>query len=185
MTDEEVTVAEVVDEQHVCPECGEAFKRASGLATHRSSKHGVAGARQDRAASDAAPKRRKSVGRRDRREQQVKETIDEFVKFTNELRGRSSDEPDDLADLLRKDAAKIAYSLSWVAERLAPVGWFIDKTMGHGGVITIATGFSGLLRKGLHGWREMIAKRNEQSDIDALNDPLYADSREDGNTDGS
>jgi hypothetical protein len=53
---------------------------------------------------------------------------------------------DDLADILRGDADRIAGSLAWTAERFSPLGRLIDAALGHGGIVTIAQGFLGVGR---------------------------------------
>ena len=167
--------------EHNCPECGESFQTASGMATHRSIKHGVTGSsettKRRRSGGDGSPKRpgRPRGGRRERREQAVRETLQELAQFSEEMQGRGTASAETLAEVIKRDAPKIAVSLSWVGEKLTPVGFLIDRTMGHGGVITIARGFNGVIMHAVRQWRELLHRRAEQAELDLLNEQLNVD----------
>lgn len=174
------TAATVTDE-HACPECGRTFKTPGALGLHRKAVHGVESGRDrgernkgKRGKRDGSPRRTDQSGRerQSRRARQVRETLEELTTFSDELRGRNDDVPaQQLADVIRRDASKIADSLAWVAERLTPVGLLIDRTMGHGGIITIARGFTGVIGHGLRSWRQLLARR--QSELNVEREAIY------------
>lgn len=163
------------DEQDgpVCPECGESFTSALSLGAHRFHKHGIKGSKPKpqpgrkrgrprmAAAGDDAPE----SGRQARRRRAVKETLIELVSFTDEARGRADGEVDDLADVIRRDADKIANSVAWIAERFLPLGRAIDLLFGHGGALTVARGFLGVGTWSLGHWRALIQERQAQADL--------------------
>lgn len=185
--------AQVIEGQgHECPECGESFKSLPGLATHRKLKHGVESARgrgeRSRGSRDRSPRRSSGDGgeqRVQRRQRQVRETLEEFTELARELRGDTGEQPGSLAEVIRRDADKIATSLSWVAEKFTPIGFAIDKLTGHGGILTVARGFNGVIVHGLRSWRVMLARRaeaeqlaqmglyptGEEPDLDAADEP--------------
>lgn len=155
-------------ERHACPECGEEFSAKFRLGLHRSQKHGYVSPRrgEDRGrGGKRGPGRPKGSGagqsRQVRRKTAIKQTIDEILDFADDLRGRSTGELGDLADVLRRDADRIATSLSWAAERFNPLAFGIDKLAGHGGILTLAGGFSGVGRWVIKRWRSLVAERAE------------------------
>lgn len=156
---------------YVCPECGKTYTSQGGLRAHALTKHpgtsiSTRRAKKKEAGGDAAPRRGRSQGsgnRQERRRKAIRETIDELTEVTQELRGATGIEPEQLAEVLRRDADRIAVSLSWIAERVNPLGRLVDLTMGHGGVITIARGFNGVGLWFLRTWRKALAARAEQN----------------------
>jgi hypothetical protein len=175
MSDDELGDLPEVTE-HLCPECGKPFKSAAGLGTHRLHTHGVESPRT-KPDVDGAPKRRgrpkgssRGSVRRERREQAVKETLLELAQFSDEMQGRGQAAAETLAEVIKRDAGKIAISLSWVGEKLTPVGFLIDRTMGHGGVITIARGFNGVIMHAVRSWRELLQRRAAEAEFEQLNE---------------
>lgn len=151
----------------VCDECQKTFKNRRSLNEHKREYHRKDGRQprtHGRGSSEGSPRRGtpKSGNRQERRARQVRETLQELTAFSDELRGRSTEPAVDLADVIRRDAVRIAESISWVAERFNPLGTLIDWTTGHGGVITIARGFSGVGRWVTRRWRTMIADGEQQ-----------------------
>lgn len=159
-----------------CPECGKTFASKLALGAHRAQAHGVRGSsqrskrRQRNAAGDGE---RRPVGRprktaaadaeparQARRRKAVRETLTEIVSFTDEARGRGDDTGGgDLADVIRRDADKIANSIAWLAERFNPMGRLIDLAFGHGGIVTVGRGFLGVGTWTLSHWRQLIRER--------------------------
>jgi hypothetical protein len=168
------------DGQLSCPECGKPFTSPMQLGAHRSQAHGVKGGSRaaakrrgelppeeerrgpGRPRKDGSPARPRHGGgsRQERRRKAVQDTLIELVSFTDEARGRDTGPPVDLADVIRRDAAKIANSVAWLAERFNPLGRVIDLGFGHGGVITIARGFLGVGTWTLGHWRQLLEQRS-------------------------
>ena len=149
---------------HVCPECGEAFALAMQLGLHRRRAHGVEGKtpKKSRKSSTARPERSsRSESKHTARKRAVQETLTEFVNFTDEVRGRGDTAPGDLADVIRRDAPKIADSLAYAADKFNPIGWFVDTMLGHGGPVTFLRGFLGVGTWMAGHWRQMLADRPE------------------------
>lgn len=159
---------------YACPGCEKTYTSQGGLRAHLIShpSHGqMPSFRKERKeqkgkSGDASPRRGRVAGaaagsRQERRRKAVRETIEELTDLTIEVRRGSGQEPDNLADVLRRDADKIATSLSWIAERVNPLGRFIDLAMGHGGAFTIARGFNGVGIWFLRTWRQALARRAE------------------------
>jgi hypothetical protein len=155
---------------HVCPECGEEFSSPMRLGLHRYQKHGIRGRDAQRKAAGGGSRRSTSASRpgesrQAKRRRAVRETLLELTDFTDELRGRGRTEPVDLADVIRRDADKIADALAHAAERFNPLAFAIDKLAGHGGVITFARGFLGLGTWLARKWRQGLAAR-ERGDVE-------------------
>ena len=196
MTDEpDTTTAGVAEpdseeQRYVCPECGEGFRLAMRLGLHRKREHGVEGqsksSRQEREQrrrgglksgkprAEGSP-RRPSESSQQRRARAIRETLLEFVEFTDEARGRSEVPPRDLADVIRRDASKLANSLAWAAERFNPLAWAIDQLAGHGGVITFVRGFMGVGTWLVGHWRRSLDAGGGQLEEPLL--PVLTDER--------
>lgn len=165
-------------ETHACPECGDEFQSKVRLGIHRRSAHGVIGGRAGRKqrAADASPERepKDDRGRQGRRKREVAGTLRELADLAADFRGRDggSDLPEHLADLIRRDADPIATSIAAIAEKLTPLGTIVDWTCGRGGLLTIATGFSGLLRWLLRSGRNRNAQSAEQQQMQIQYDAL-------------
>lgn len=159
-----------------CPECGARLKNRKSLGGHMRDVHkikgGIGGRGPGRPRKDGNPSRPPSGNRQERRRRLVQETLIELSEFTDELRGRSELPAVDLSDLIRRDAAKIANSVAWVAERFNPLGTLIDLTTGHGGAITIMRGFTGVGGWVLRRWRTLLSEREREQ---AQPGALYAD----------
>lgn len=109
--------------------------------------------------AEPAPRRRASAsGRVNERRRKVAATIRELVELRDELGGVSTVPDEQLADVLRRDADAIASAVAWIAERLSPLGLLIDKTMGAGGLLSIAQGLSGLGRYTIRRWRDRVER---------------------------
>lgn len=148
--------------QHVCPECGEEHDTAIRLGLHRRKEHGVLGSsREQTARGERSPRRTRTETSHTRRKRAVKETIVEFLDFSDEIRGRSDRPAEDLADVLRRDVDRIADSVSWAAERFNPLAWAVDHLAGHGGVITFARGFLGVGTWLVRKWRQALEVREQ------------------------
>lgn len=138
---------------HVCPECGEEFKLAMHLGGHRKREHGVAG---------TAPKKKRRTTEREsspkaRRKQAIASTLRELAELSDDARGRTTHTlPEHLSDVIRRDADKIATTIATVAEKVNPVAWFVDTTMGPTGLLTLAVGLSGVGRWLLRFWRGRV-----------------------------
>lgn len=182
--DENADTAPPVDEErpYVCEHCDKTYTSQGGLRAHLLTKHPGAAVTTKRkkkeGGSEAAPRRGRNAGgsgsRQERRRKMVRETIDELTEVAVELRQGTGTEPGRLADVLRRDADRIATSLSWIAERVNPLGSLIDVTMGHGGAITIARGFNGVGLWFLRTWRKALAGRAAERKQEAF----YLDERE-------
>jgi hypothetical protein len=170
-----------------CPDCDEGpFPSKLSLGAHRFHKHGIRGSSQTakkergrKGRSQTRPRTQAAAGsddresgRQARRRKAVKETLVELVSFTDEARGRGEGPPDDLADVIRRDADKIANSVAWIAERFLPLGRLIDLAFGHGGLLTVARGFMGVGTWTLAHWRQLIQER--QADAQAHADLVAA-----------
>jgi hypothetical protein len=153
-----------VSGDHVCPECGQTFKLAMHLGAHRARKHGVAAATPKRKRSGA--KSESASSPRARRKTAIASTLRELADLADDARGRGTELPEDLAAVIRRDADKIATTLAAVADKLNPVGWFVDATMGPGGVLTLAVGLSGVGRWLLRQWRAQLTSRGEQQPVE-------------------
>lgn len=157
----------------VCPDCDYVAPSRLTLGGHRFQKHGVRGKTADRKRKSSGRPRGRPPGggrasgdtgggessRQTRRRRAVKETLVELVSFTDEARGRGEGAPQDLADVIRRDADKIANSVAWIAERFNPLGRMIDLAFGHGGLLTVARGFMGVGTWTLAHWRQMLEQR--------------------------
>lgn len=168
---------------YVCPVCGKSYTSAGGLRAHTLTKHPgevIPTRKQKAKGTEQAPRRgRAQTGsgtRQERRRRAIRETIDELTEVTIELRRGTGEDPGNLADVLRRDADRLATSLSWIAERVNPLGRFVDLTMGHGGAITIARGFNGVGLWFLRTWRQALARR--QSEQEARGLATYLDEEE-------
>lgn len=167
-----------------CDICGSVESSPMRLGLHKRRKHGVVGKsdrsrreREERARSaddegtaekrrrgrppSRAPRRPPSEGSQAKRKRMVKETIVEFLDFTDEVRGRSELPDERLAEVIRRDAEKIASSLAWAAERFTPLGLAIDRLAGHGSIITFVRGFLGVGRHAIRKWRQSVAEREQ------------------------
>lgn len=159
--------------KRVCPECGEAFDSNFRLGLHRRNKHGVPGQsdrrKRERKAAARGPGRPKGSGesRVEKRRRLIRETLLETVELADEARGRSEAPAEDLADVIRRDADRIAYSLAWVADKLVPFGTVVDFAFGRGGVLTVARGFSGVGRWVIRRWRTLLAERQAAAEAEA------------------
>lgn len=165
----------------VCPDCGETLSSKMLLGAHRFHKHGIRGssgkAKKRRGESSGRgpgrPRTTAAAGddgetaRQKRRRRAVKETLVELTSFTDELRGRGLAPAEDLADVIRRDADKIANSVAWIAERFNPLGRMIDLGFGHGGLVTVGRGFMGVGTWLLRSWRGMLQERAAGGELTA------------------
>lgn len=169
---DEAAPDEAAADDLTCPDCGEGpFASKLLLGAHRFHKHGI------KSQKAAQPKGRKRTartesagdapesGRQARRRKAVKETLIEMVSFTDEARGRSDEPAEDLADVIRRDADKLANSVAWIAEKFTPLGRGIDLLLGHGGPVTVIRGFLGVGRWTLAHWREILQERAAQEEL--------------------
>lgn len=147
---------------HVCPECGAEYKLAMHLGLHRRREHGVQGS-----AKQSSPKRKRtsSGGGRDstqtRRRKAISETLLELVTFSDDLRGQSVIDTSSLADVIRRDADRIADAIAAWAEKAPPVGALID-IIAHGLVVKTFRGFQGLARLAVNRSRLRKQQQAEQ-----------------------
>lgn len=166
----------LLDGRYFCAGCGADFKTRPNLTRHkRENGHGSStGATRPRRTDDASPSRERGrppkVGRQSRREQAIRETIEEAVQLAKVARGGPQIDVASLVDVLDRDKARLAVSISWLAEKFNPLGKLIDWTMGHGGVLTIVRGFSGVGSWTLGKWRTMLVEREQQVD-----EPLFVE----------
>lgn len=162
------------NDELVCPECEAAgnhvtFASPLNLGAHRRMAHGVAGKGRGKSGGS---KRRTSTStnppkgsRVERRRKAVAETLRELVEFRDAARGDAfAGEPEHLADVIRRDADRIAQAVAWIAERVNPLGHGIDLLLGHGGPVTVLRGFLGVGTWTLQHWRKMIADRNAEQE---------------------
>lgn len=164
--------------RYVCDQegCGQEFASALRLGLHKRQAHGIIGrsARAERERKQRAeggktpssPRRRQGETRQARRARLLRETIAELTDFTDELRGRSEQEPEDLADVLHRDAGRISSAVAYAAERFSPLGSAVDFLAGHGGPLTFIRGFLGVGKWAVRRWRRLLAER-EQALADA------------------
>lgn len=160
--------------KHVCPECGEEFALAMRLGLHRRREHGVAGTTPKRKSSGTT-KAREASSPKTRRKQAVASTLKELADLADDARGRSTEMPEHLADVIRRDADKIATTVSTVAEKVNPVAWFVDVTMGPTGILTLIVGLSGVGRWLLRSWRQSVDNREQPQEVypvDQLTEPV-------------
>lgn len=146
-----------------CPECGESFAHAIQLGAHRKQKHGVSGSskrseRRRRAGGERAPKRQ------DARKTRIKNALVDLANLSDDLRGRTtSDMPEHLADVIRRDADQLATMLSTLAERVNPVKFFVDRVLSFAAPVTAS---SGVLRWLLRAWRAQLEERAAAAAVD-------------------
>jgi hypothetical protein len=120
--------------------------------------------RSSSSSSSSSSSKSKSTphNRKGRRKQQAQETIEELVELVDELRGRgSSSVNDDLADIARRDAGKMAEWMASFAERFAPFGFVLDNFLGAGGPLSAFRAFGPFVRKLLQSMREIRRERDE------------------------
>lgn len=161
------TETTVEGEAFACPDCERSFKTKMGLGYHRRKAHGTVGEETARKAGRKTASAGSRGGSQGSRKRKVKETLDELADTIDDLSGRRTEgEPLSFPDMLRQYGDGIAGSLAWTAERVTPLGHVIDRTLGHGGLVTIAQGF---LRPGRwllvrwRGWAEQrAAEEGEQ-----------------------
>lgn len=152
--------------EFVCdePDCGRSFKTKIGLGYHKRKAHNILGEDAKRAERPKASTGSRG-GSQGSRKRKVKETLDELADTIDDLSGRRTEgEPLTFPEMLRSYGDGIAGSLAWTAERVTPLGLVIDRTLGHGGLVTIAQGF---LRPGrwlLVRWRGWAAQRSQQEE---------------------
>lgn len=167
----------------VCPECGREFTGKTAallLGVHRKNEHGIAGQKKQRSGRPPGRPRRDGApaGRPgptptlERRRRDVAQTIRELLELRDTARGEEPDEAyqETLADVIRRDADRIAFSIARLADWFAPVGVAIDRLCGSKGVLTVATGLSGIIR---HGIRQARSRRVEVPEGDQLYEPVY------------
>ncbi len=155
-----------------CEVCGREFESKFQLGTHRWNSHKLrtvkappSGRGPGRPKGSSSRPRRAAAtddsesARQARRRKAVRETLLELTTFTDELRGRGEGEVADLADVIRRDADKLASSVAWIEERFTPLGRVIDLAFGHGGVITVGRGFMGVGSWVLGRWRTLLTER--------------------------
>lgn len=152
--------------QHVCPECGETFGSPMHLGLHRFRSHGVRNTKGEQGTGESRPRRGRPPGSRtasahDRRRKQVRETLQEIVGFRDELRGTSTAEPSDLADVIRRDADKIAEMVACWCDILNPLGKVVDRFM-HGVVIATVRGLAGIATQMVKRMRESAEQREQE-----------------------
>lgn len=163
----------------VCPECGAVEQSPLRLGLHKRRAHGIVGksassAKERRSRKTKterkplgertrAPSRERSEGSQARRKRLVKETIIELLDVRDALRGQGTVDPDEtLADVIRRDADRIASSLAFAAERFTALGRLIDRACGHGSALTFVRGFLGV---GKHAIRKLRQARPERVDF--------------------
>ena len=161
-----------------CPECGNDFETKQKLGVHRRNEHGVASTRNDK--KDGAPRREPKAdsARQAQRRTLVKETILELVDTTDELRGRSTEAILDLADVIRRDADKMASALAALAERgpFVLLGVVIDKLLGAGGPFSLLRAFAPTARQMLARARDSrVENAAVQAQFDAEVEQMMAD----------
>ena len=147
-----------------CPECGESFAHAIQLGAHRKQKHGVSGSsartqrRRRSGGSDRVPKRQ------DGRKIRIRQALLDLANLSDDLRGRTtSDLPEHLADVIRRDADQLATMLAALAERVNPVKFFVDRVLSFAAPVTAS---SGVLRWLLRAWRAQLEERAAAAAVD-------------------
>lgn len=162
---------------YACPEpgCEKTFSSKLALGGHRATMHGYrsstrhkgkSGRGPGRPRKDGSPARPRETGAesksQERRRKVVRETLIEVATFQDQLAGLETGDPSRLADVIKRDADKIANSVAWIAERFNPLGRGIDLLLGHGGPVTILRGFMGLGRFTLARWQAAARRQQEQ-----------------------
>lgn len=160
--------------EFVCdePDCGRSFKTKMGLGYHKRKAHNIVGEDTAKRADRQKASSSSRGGSQGSRKRKVKETLDELADTIDDLSGRRQEgEPLTFPEMLRSYGDGIAGSLAWTAERVTPLGLVIDRTLGHGGLVTIAQGF---LRPGrwlLVRWRGWAASRQQEEEGLMFTDP--------------
>lgn len=95
------------------------------------------------------------------RKRRAKESIEELANLLDEMRGRSTDPVEDLVDIVRRDADKMADVIASAAGRLPPVAFVVDRLFGAGGPLSIVQGFGPFLRALLRKAREVREQQAE------------------------
>lgn len=154
---------------HACPECGEAFATPALLGAHRYRAHGVKGTskrtgrrRRQTSGADASPRRpEQEPASRSRRARAVEETLTEIVATVEAVRGERT-EALDLAGTVRKDAPKMGRATAALAEKIAPLAFFVDNFLGPAGPLMLARAFLPTARQLFYRWRAAMAARAQQ-----------------------
>lgn len=142
--------APAVEKKHVCEICGESFALAMHKGTHKKNVHGIAGQgshKKKRTGSTAGPVPESS------RKTKVKRTLVELADLTDGIRGRGGGElPRELSGVIRRDADQLATVITFAADRVGGVKWFVDTVFVQ--VLGPALGASGVIRWVLRRLRE-------------------------------
>lgn len=81
-----------------------------------------------------------------RRKRLVRETIDDFASFAATVKGDDDSNPGDLAGIIKRNAEDLAFGIAAIAEKMTPLGTFIDRVCGRGGILSIARSFSSIAK---------------------------------------
>ena len=166
---------EVEQGGYECPECGERFRLAMQLGLHRRRAHGVEGSSgKGKSKSGTTRTRQPKQSAHTRRRQQIRETLLEVVSFRDEMRGIATEEPVELADVIRRDADKIAEMVACWADQLNPLGAVVDRLM-HGTVIATIRGMSGLAK-----WFVRTMREERQPDMPEFGEEVASGDGEPG-----
>ena len=95
-----------------------------------------------------------------KRKQQARETILELVELADGIRGRGNGQPEDLADIARRDADRMADAIAAVSVRVPPFGMILDRVLGAGGPLSILLAFGPFVRKLLERMRQIKQERD-------------------------
>ncbi len=153
--------------EFVCPECGETFKLALHAGVHRRQKHGVKSPnaeknrketerRRAKRGRDSAPSSRPEPARKTR----IARMLRDVANLSDDIRGRESiDLPEQLSDVIRRDADQLATLLNGLAETFNPFKSGVDLATR---VLAPALAASGVLRWMLRAWRRQLDQREQE-----------------------